>query len=187
MTKSELNQVIILEFEINDNSLGDLYQALDESGLPQYIWHPPVNSSEELFDMEWPTMQSLIDDNTRLLIFAHNDGMESCTKMTCPEGIMYTYDHFAQTDDENSTGCDPTTSNDLNAYGYFLMNHWKNDDYDLPSEDNARDLNTYDKLEQRFSSCAGRIPNLVAVDFWELGEVLTFAKDKNILRAITTR
>lgn len=130
--------------------------------------------------MEWPTMQSLIDANTRLLIFAHKDGMESCTKMSCPEGIMYTYDHIAQTKDGESRGCDATTSNNVNSYGYFLLNHWENDEYDLPSEDNARALNTYDKLQKRFSSCVGRTPNLVTVDFWELGELLEFAKDINV-------
>jgi hypothetical protein len=128
-------------------------------------------------------MQSLIDANTRLIIFAHKDGMESCTKMSCPEGVMYTYDHWAQTDDTSSSGCDTTTSNNENSYPYFLMNHFENDDYDLPSEDNARKLNTYDQLQKRFSTCVGRTPNLVAIDFWDLGELLTFAKDNNIVRA----
>jgi hypothetical protein len=133
--------------------------------------------------MEWPTMQELIDADTRVLVFAHNDGMESCTKMTCPEGFMYTFDHFAQTDDATTSGCDVTSSNNVNSYGYFLMNHWENDDYDLPSSSNSQKLNTYDVLNQRFSSCAGRTPNVVAVDFWDLGELLTFAKDNNIVRA----
>jgi hypothetical protein len=128
-------------------------------------------------------MQQLIDDDARVLVFAHGDGMQSCAAMTCPEGIMYTYDHFAQTNDKASSGCDATSSQNVDDYGYFLMNHFKNDEMDLPSESNAEGLNAYDSLEKRFGQCVGRTPNLVAVDFWDVGELLTFAKDRNIVMA----
>jgi hypothetical protein len=65
---------------------------------------------------------------------------------------------------------------------FFLMNHWMNDDdTDLPSEDNAESFNTYESLTQRFSQCSSdKIPSIVAVDFWSVGDVLPFVREKNM-------
>jgi len=167
------NEVLILEFEINDDSLVELYSAIDVSGLAKYVYQSQSTT------IEWPTMQSLIDANSRLLIFAHGDGMESCDTMTCPEGVFYTYDHFEQTDWNDDT-CD-IIGNKKEGMGFFLMNHWRNsDDLDLPSESNAEEFNTFDALTNRFEQCKGRRPNVVAVDFWDVGDVLPFVKEVNL-------
>eukprot|EP00970_Alexandrium_tamarense_P003407 scaffold530_cov193-Alexandrium_tamarense.AAC.35 len=177
-TTTQQNKVIILEFEVNDSSLSQLYNAIDQSGLDKFIYRPPSSYTE----IEWPTMQTLIDANTRVLVFAHGDGMQSCATMSCPEGVMYTYDHFAQTAMGDTTSCDATRDN-IDGFGYYLMNHFENDSNDLPSEANAEKLNSYDYLEGRFGGCEERVPSVVAVDFWDVGDVLNFAKDSNVKRA----
>ena len=60
------------------------------------------------------------------------------------------------------------------------MNHWLNNEYDLPSKSNAEEFNTYEALSNRFSKCGVRSPNMIAVDFWNTGEVLKFVQDQNI-------
>ena len=50
----------------------------------------------------------------------------------------------------------------------------------IPSASQASDLNSYSKLEERFDTCTGkRAPNLLAVEFWDEGEVLDFVKNEN--------
>ena len=165
-------KVLILEFEIIDDSLEELYFAIDASGLDGYVYSATTSA-----DFKWPTMQSLIDADTRLLIFAHGDGIESCYQSTCPDGIFYTFDHFQQTNwDGQDDTCDILGTE---RPGFFLMNHWKNSDADLPSKANAEDFNTYESLMDRFSQCDDKIPNVVAVDFWSEGDVLPFVKEVN--------
>jgi hypothetical protein len=53
----------------------------------------------------------------------------------------------------------------------FLLNHWVNAG-GLPSEDSAMAVNGLDVLYGRAQSCieeSGRVPNFVAVDFYEHG------------------
>jgi len=170
------NEVVIVEFEVNDNSLNDLFYAIDDSGLDEYIYSPA-----DKINVEWPTMQELIDANTRLIIFAHGDGIESCAVSNCPEGFLYTFDHLTQTN-WNDESCD-IKGNDVEPRAFFLMNHWMNNDLDLPSEDNAQEFNAFAKLIERTEKCSGRIPNIIAVDFWDVGDVLPFVKEVNTQRA----
>jgi hypothetical protein len=85
------NEVLILEFEVGEGTLDLLHQAIDDSGLAKYILRDVENDGTVT---NWPTFQQLISANRRLLVFAHNDGLESCEMSQCPEGIFYTYDHF---------------------------------------------------------------------------------------------
>ena len=165
---------MILEFEVNDDSLAELHAAIDDSGLDEYVFRSTSHT-----DVDWPTMQNLINSNQRLLLFAHGDGIDStCDGTTCPEGIFYTYDHFKQTDWNDDT-CRIKGTDRENA-AFFLMNHWLNNDADLPSQTNAEAFNTYDALMERFKKCEDRIPNVVAVDFWGVGDVLPFVKEVNL-------
>lgn len=167
------NEVLIIEFEINDNSLEELYEAIDKSGIDKYVYRPA-------FVTEWPTMQSLIDYDTRLILFAHGDGMESCTQMACPEGIFYKFDHFQQTNWNDVNTCDVKGNAPRQDGGFFLMNHWMNDkSTDLPSATNAEQVNTYSSLTSRINKCEGGPPNVLAVDFWDVGDALAVVDEIN--------
>jgi len=171
-----IQKVLIIEFEIRENSLVELYKAIDNSGLDEYVFR-----SDSTDISEWPTLQSLIDANSRLLLFAHGDGMESCTTMSCPEGLFYTYDHFQQTNWNDNT-CNLKGNPTPSERGFLLMNHWINNERDLPSEKNAKEFNTFDSLLKRFKLCKERLPSVVAVDFWDVGDVLSFVKEVNLNR-----
>ncbi|KAL3779304.1 hypothetical protein ACHAW5_006470 [Stephanodiscus triporus] len=170
------NEVLMIEFEVIDGSLTQLHSAIDESGLDQYVY----TRSEGTATGEWPTLQSLIDANTRLIIFAHGDGMDYCCESdTCPEGMFYTYDHIEQTNWNDAT-CDVMGEDFDSKIDFFLMNHWMNEpETDLPFEGNADEFNSFNSLLERFKLCTERMPNIVAVDFWSIGDVLDFVKEVN--------
>ncbi len=65
------------------------------------------------------------------------------------------------------------------------MNHWKNNKATVPSEKNAMELNAMEVLEGRFEKCESRKsgPSFLAVDFWDLGDVLDFSEKENLKRA----
>lgn len=171
-------EVLIIELEMNDGSSSDLRKALQYSGLLEYVWRP----QDEYYIEEWPTLQELINGNNRLILFGSGDGMKSCPANDCDDGILYTYDHFSQTNTDGSDleSCDATLVGDVRV-GYFKMNHFAaNSRMNIPSAKQARDLNSYSKLEERFDTCVGkRAPSLLAVEFWDEGEVLHFVKNEN--------
>ncbi|KAL7538862.1 hypothetical protein ACHAXR_009467 [Thalassiosira sp. AJA248-18] len=175
--ESNPNEVLILQFEMNEGSSTDLRTALQYSGLLEYVYHP----QDEYYIETWPTLQQLIDDNTRILLFGHGDGMKSCPAYDCDDGMLYTNDHFSQTytDGSDIEYCDATISGDV-FVGYFLMNHYETNKMKMPSPSKARTLNSYESLEARFEMCQGRRqPNLLAVEFWDEGGVLDFVKNEN--------
>merc|ERR1719491_476728 len=115
------NEVLILEFEINDDSFNRLFDAIEASGLGGYVYRP---SSPD--QAEWPTMQSLIDAGDRLLVFAHGDGIQSCEgdDGACGD-ILYTFDYFAETEWGDVDTCD-TRGNGNRDSAFLLLNHWEN-------------------------------------------------------------
>ncbi len=54
---------------------------------------------------------------------------------------------------------------------------------DLPWEGNAEEFNRYDLLSDRFRLCTARMPNITAVNFWSVGDVLDFVTEVNRNRA----
>ncbi|KAL3809381.1 hypothetical protein ACHAXA_007457 [Cyclostephanos tholiformis] len=172
------NEVLMIEFEVIDGSLDKLHSAIDESGLDQLVYRRASSGNATEY-YEWPTLQSLIDANTRLIIFAHGDGMESCASGGCPEGFFYTYDHFEQTFWNDAT-CDVQGTDFDSNIDFFLMNHWMNEpETDLPFEGNADEFNSFNSLLDRFKLCTKRTPNIVAIDFWSIGNVLDFVNEMN--------
>jgi hypothetical protein len=62
-----------------------LHATIDVSGLNQYVYRNSADAAAS-GEYEWPTLESLIVNKTRLVIFAHGDGMDSsCASMVCPE------------------------------------------------------------------------------------------------------
>ena len=145
----------------------------------------PVSSSTSTttptYYYNWPMMQSLIDanSNTRLIIFAHGDGMITCTSGTCPEGMFFTYDHFEQTNWNDKT-CTAKGETFDTSIDFYLTNHWMNEaKTDLPYKENAEEFNTVTALSDRYNLCTEHKPNIVAVNFWSVGNVLDFVKQVN--------
>jgi hypothetical protein len=169
-------EVLVVHLNVEGESLNDFKVALEHSGLEQYIYHPAEKY------VEWPTMQSLIDNDTRLLVFADGEGMKSCFTDNCDYGILYTPDHFAFTNDYD-TGCEASVTGD-NLAEFLAMNHYETNQINWPSEKNAREMNSFAKLRKRFVGCKGRkLPSTLIVDFWDVGDVVEFVHEENKRRA----
>jgi hypothetical protein len=117
----------------------------------------------------WPTLGEMIDAGTRIVVTAESGGPP-------PDWYHHVWDVGWDTPysymaiSEFSCALNRgSTDNDL-----YLMNHWVNSALDLPSRDNAMEANAFDVLFDRGTQCtteAGRVPNFVAVDFYEQGDL----------------
>ena len=114
-----LIQILIIDFEVDESTLPDLRTALRSSNLTSHVFRPTSKY------VSWPTMQSLTDDNTRLLLFAHGEGMTSCYANECEDGILYARDHFAVTATNDVESCEATLGGDTNI-GFFQMKNYYN-------------------------------------------------------------
>lgn len=117
----------------------------------------------------FPTLEEMIAADTRLVITAESGGPPPAWFHHVWDIVWdtpYTY-HSA---DEFS--CELNRGDKGNPL--FLLNHWLNSELDLPSQEGAKQVNAYDVLHGRAALCmqaAGALPNYVAVDFWEEGDL----------------
>lgn len=127
---------------------------------------------ERLFVYEggpFPTLAEMIAADTRLVVTAEQGGPP-------PAWYHHLWDlawdtpYSYMSPDEFT--CAPNRGDPANPL--FLVNHWVNSVLDLPSEMNAMQVNTYEVLHARALECmeaAGDLPNFVAVDYYEQGDL----------------
>lgn len=118
----------------------------------------------------FPTLAEMIAADTRLVVTAENGGPP-------PPWFHHLWDvawdtpYSYKSADEFS--CAPNRGDPDNPL--FLVNHWVNNELDLPSEMNAKAVNTFEVLHARALECmqaSGDLPNFIAVDFYEQGDLL---------------
>jgi hypothetical protein len=125
----------------------------------------------------WPTLGSMIDANTRLFVTAEVGGPP-------PPWFHHVWDltwdtpyTFHGVDEFNCDLNRGSNDNDL-----FLVNHWLSTVIDTPSEADAGVANTYDVLYGRAKECqrvAAQVPNFVAVDFYDVGDLFKVVRALN--------
>jgi hypothetical protein len=148
----------------------DFVAAMEEAGLTRYAIEPPSGSS-------WPTLRELIDRDQRLLVLAENRAGAAPWYQLAYEHIMqetpFTFAAPAQlvSRPDLRSSCRPNRG--VSRAPLFLVNHWINTD-PLPRPSNAAVVNGYEPLLRRARVCQelrGQRPNLLAVDFYEEGDV----------------
>lgn len=151
----------VLAFVIeNGISNEETEAAFNESGLVRYVYvHPPGKP--------WPTLRKMIADDTRLLVMAE-------TGHPPPAWYQYAYDlqwdtpyDFASVADFSCALNRGKRENDL-----FQINHWLSTPFSEPA--NGELVNQFDVLWARVAQCrqeAGRIPNFIAVDYVDIGDL----------------
>ena len=113
-----------------------------------------------------PTLGEMVEAGTRVVVAAENDSGE----------FDWYHDAFALTQDTpfsyesvDDFACELNRGEPDNPL--FLVNHWIS-----PVSPTAADVaNGADVLDQRISECLdvrGRVPNLIAVDFHDRGDLL---------------
>lgn len=135
---------------------------LEASGLAGRVYTHAAGGS-------WPTLASMIDANTRLFVTAENGGpppawFHHVWDLTWD--TPYTFHSIEEFTCALNRG---SVDNDL-----FLVNHWVSTALDTPSEPDAATANAYDVLHGRATQCqreAGQLPNFLAVDFYDQGDL----------------
>ena len=144
----------------------DIAAAFDESGLARYVWRGPV-------EPRLPTLREMVDSDQRVLVMSEH--------LTDP-GLPWLHAQFDLVQEtpyrfttpaalEAPASCRPNRGDSRNPL--FLLNNWV-DTSPLPQVRNARVVNAYPTLLRRARECQrlrDRLPNLVAVDFYEEGDV----------------
>jgi hypothetical protein len=179
-------EVILMTIEINSDTGGavtvdEIYTLLQSiPGFLDLVYVRPESSTG------WPTLQDLIDADTRLLIF-HYNGDRNCQDIACPPGLMYWWDYGMETEfqfsdptalEDTASGCKVTRGLD-GTRDFLGVNVFT----EIPSDSACEILNSYDFLTNHIRSCSelndGHIVNVVMVDCHDVGDVLQVVQEYN--------
>ena len=168
---------IILECYVTANDIED---EINQSGLSNYLYEH--NST-------WSTLQNMIDNDNRLVIFSDVDDANSSQNW-----YHYIWDYAVETHYSvgaiNDFTCDFNRGDPINDL--FIFNHFVTDatlGYGLYNESN--DVNSNPFFINRALNCQNqnnKFPNFVTIDYYELGDGLAVVDQLNSVTpsAITT-
>ena len=164
------NEVLIVIVE-NSIRIEDMDMAMRDSGLLKYAYvydqrnRPP-----------WPTLRELIERDERLIMFSES------ARGGSSNWFPYAWDYIQDTSFRyltlESFDCEPNRGSSTNAL--LLVNHWQFSI--IPSPYDAKNANRYDVLKRRVEGCErerGLVPNIIAVDFAERGDLLRVVRELN--------
>ena len=166
---------IILECYVTANDIED---EINQSGLSSYLYtHNTV----------WPTLQNMIDNDNRLVIFTDVDDASSSQNW-----YHYVWDYAVETHYSvatiNDFTCDFNRGDPLNDL--FILNHFITDatlGYGLYTESNNVNANPF--FINRALDCqnqTNKFPNFVTVDYYELGGGLAVVDQLNGLTSTSS-
>jgi len=163
------HEVMILFFQ---DAVGSelMSQAFSEANLASIAYtHRPGEA--------FPTLREMILNGTRLVISSESHGPP-------PDWYHYGWDLFFDTPYSfkgiDEFNCDLYRGDEDSPL--FLLNHWLSDPSGLPDAKGAIDANSFDVLYKRASDCwaaRGQIPNLVTVDFYATGDLISVVNALN--------
>ena len=159
---------IILECYVTANDIED---EINQSGLSNYLYEH--NST-------WSTLQNMIDNDNRLVIFSDVDDANSSQNW-----YHYIWDYAVETHYSvgaiNDFTCDFNRGDPINDL--FIFNHFVTDatlGYGLYNESN--DVNSNPFFINRALNCqnqTNKFPNFVTIDYYELGDGLAVVDQLN--------
>ena len=163
------NNVIIITFQSTLTAEETLLPFYN-SGLESELYHHETGSP-------WPTLQTLIDSKTRLLLFSNQDGGRI-------DGYMSQWEHWldnpysAQSVDDFA--CAPDRGEESTATLYNI-NHFLTNPIALPEL--AQEANERTVLSEHIERClsqTGLRPNQLLVDFYSIGHVIDIVHEYNV-------
>jgi hypothetical protein len=146
----------------------DVARCFEESGLIDFVYRGPVKPP-------WPTLREMVDTDQRVLVTAEH----------VATGVDWYHPAFEVMQETPYTFRDPSEfSNAPNRGGtagsLYLLNHWI--ETAMPKPSNAAVVNARDALLARiqgFERERGHVPNLVAVDFYKVGDLIPVVRELN--------
>ena len=161
------SEVLVVFLESSVDPL-DVEQEVEEADLEPYL--ATLRRGRPL-----PTLRELIATGRRLVLFDEDDGGEASWYQS---GFVFVQDTNIDSLLKSPVACDPRRGTPESPL--LLMNHWI--DRFPPSPTQNRAVSDRQTLLRRVRSCRealGRPPNLIAVDFYEGGEVIGIARELN--------
>jgi hypothetical protein len=166
----------------------DFAAAVEDSGLIEYVYQRPLD--------RWPTLNEMIRSNGRVLFLAQSDAGAEPWYHRAYDGPMqetpYTFNFYSDADYGQLTdparlaeSCQPNRGG--TSGGLFLMNHWMLASAVTPLREVAKVVNARSVLEKRARTCEGvrgKLPTILAVDFFGTGDVTGAALALNGLKPL---
>jgi hypothetical protein len=167
--------VIVNEDYVNPK---EFVAAVKESGLAEYVYRGPIDQSS-------PTLGEMVSSGHRVVLMAEN---EAGTARWYRDGYgdvlqetPYSFKQVSELTDPKrlAQSCEPNRGSSDNPL--FLLNHWI-DTSPAPKPSNAAKVNEQKALLARVRECEkvrGRLPNLIAVDFYATGDLFQVVEKLN--------
>ena len=155
------NEVVTIILECNV-SANDIEDEINSAGLSPYLYTHTGT---------WPSLQNMIDSNTRLVIFSDVDDASASQGW-----YHYMWDLMVEThysiNDINDFNCDFNRGDSLNDL--FIFNHFvTNSVTGTGQQTESEQANSNPFLIDRILECQtekGKFPNFITLDFYELGD-----------------
>ncbi len=161
----------VLVFVIQDEGVPppEIARCFEESGLIDFVYRGPAQPP-------WPTLREMVDSDQRVLVMTEHesegvDWIHSAVEVM--QETPYTFHHRSQFSNVPNRGG--------TAGSLLLMNHWI-ETTPMPKPSNADTVNAHDFLMARIKALQkerGKLPNLVAVDFYREGDLVAVVHELN--------
>jgi len=160
------NQVLSLTFEsyISPEQMADSFET---AGLAQLTF-------ERAPDSPWPTLSDMIEADTRLVVWTDSGGEEKGWYADINQHVWETNYAYSKVED-----FDCSFRRGREDQSYVILAHFLTSPF--ASEDLALQANTIEVLRARSQECEAieRRPNLVLVDFVDVGQVFELVRELN--------
>lgn len=161
----------VVTFFIQDQvSPADTAEVIERAGLRPFVHLQRAGEP-------WPTLGSMIDSGRRVVILMEEQSGGQANPWLLP-GFEWVQDTPYLFRRPGMFSCAPNRG--TADASLFLVNHWVTDKTREVS--NARTVNARDVLLPRLERCRserGRLPNFVAVDFYDQGDLLDVVDELN--------
>ncbi len=176
------NEVVILDLE-DYVTPTDIKLLLQQTQLIDRVWIPDPKATDlpYLADFIDPERNNGTENNRRLIVLSEKHGGEYpwlIPAYSLLEETPYTFKTIAE------FSCTPNRGG--TGKPLFLLNHWLRTT-GVPSPAKAKETNSAAELTRRIQQCATerhRLPNLVATDFTEVGDLYRTATKFNAATAV---
>ncbi|KAN0108491.1 PLC-like phosphodiesterase [Hyaloscypha variabilis] len=181
------NEVVTLLLTNGDSASVSLFgAAMASSGLSAYAYTPP----SQLAIADWPTLQELIDNDTRLVMFL-DYGADTATVPYILDEFSYFFETAYDVTDPTFSSCALNRPPGSSGAGLMMIvNHFLDlDIFGILIPDNLADAQTNaatgtGSIGAQADLCIttwGRSPNLILVDDFNIGDVFTAQNTLNHL------
>jgi multisubunit Na+/H+ antiporter MnhC subunit len=165
-------EILIIIIQDEGVSPQDIAKCFEASGLIDFVYRGPVQPP-------WPTLREMAESDQRVVVMAENNSA----------GVPWYHQAFEVCQETPYTFHNPSQFSEKSNRGgtkgsLLLLNHWI-ESTPMPKPSNAAVVNAYDFLLRRARRCQqarGRLPNLVAVDFYATGDLMRVVQALNGVR-----